>query len=500
MVKFSRERRILAWTFLFGLLAHGYCYFNLSYSHDSLMVYQDDEYMQIAVGRFMHLPYLRLRGGFYTPALVGALSLLFLGLAICLMVRLLDMRRRSLLCLTTGILTTCATVTLTNATYIQDVDMYMLSLLLAAAGGWICARSRWGFWTAGIFFCLSMGFYQAFFQAAVFLAMMYVVKLILDGVPPQAVLRAGLHQVGGLLLGLLFYSAALQLVFAVTGIPLLSTYGLGSAARYESLGELLAYIRHTYGYVLHYFLHPAIHLSALAAAADLFLLVLSLLLVGFLVWRQQIRGWSLALLALVLCLMPFGMNVVYFISHGEEHYLMIFSLFLAYLFAAFLTERFLREAAPAVLHRWVRRAVCCALGIVLFGSVVYAGQVYLKKDLEYQTTVFTLTRVADRLEQLEGYQPGETPVALLGTLEDSPLLLRRPGQEALFSDTGLWNELSVTYYETYAAFFHRVLGYSIHILSQEQSDAWRERAEDLPVFPAPGSCAMLDGTAVVKLS
>ena len=134
-----------------------------------------------------------------------------------------------------------------------------------------------------------------------------------------------------------------------------------------------------------------------------------------------------------------------------------------------------------------RRAVCCALGIVLFGSVVYAGQVYLKKDLEYQTTVFTLTRVADRLEQLEGYQPGETPVALLGTLEDSPLLLRRPGQEAL-------------YYETYAAFFHRVLGYSIHILSQEQSDAWRERAEDLPVFPAPGSCAMLDGTAVVKLS
>ena len=70
----------LACTALFGLIAHGYSYFNIMYSHDSLVIYQGEKEMalQLSVGRFMAPVYIWLRGMFYTPSLIAVLSLLFL--------------------------------------------------------------------------------------------------------------------------------------------------------------------------------------------------------------------------------------------------------------------------------------------------------------------------------------------------------------------------------------------------------------------------------------
>lgn len=45
----------------------------------------------------------------------------------------------------------------------------------------------------------------------------------------------------------------------------------------------------------------------------------------------------------------------------------------------------------------------------LFDRGIYANQMYLKKDLEYDATLSVMTRVVDRIEQVEGYIPGETP-------------------------------------------------------------------------------------------
>ena len=41
--------------------------------------------------------------------------------------------------------------------------------------------------------------------------------------------------------------------------------------------------------------------------------------------------------------------------------------------------------------------------------------------------------IIDRAEQTEGYEPGYTPVAIVGTMYDSPLVLDRPGFESLYA-------------------------------------------------------------------
>ena len=63
------------------------------------------------------------------------------------------------------------------------------------------------------------------------------------------------------------------------------------------------------------------------------------------------------------------------------------------------------------------------VGAIIFNNVVFANQVYLKKVLEYDATASLATRVVDRIEQTDGYVPGETTVAFVERFDSSPITL-----------------------------------------------------------------------------
>ena len=49
----NRLKYILKCCFLFMLLAHGFRWFNTSFNHDSLIVFQDDGFIQLYLGRML---------------------------------------------------------------------------------------------------------------------------------------------------------------------------------------------------------------------------------------------------------------------------------------------------------------------------------------------------------------------------------------------------------------------------------------------------------------
>lgn len=51
-------------------------------------------------------------------------------------------------------------------------------------------------------------------------------------------------------------------------------------------------------------------------------------------------------------------------------------------------------------------AVAALLGLSLLGTTIFANQVYLKKALEYDSTLSVMTRVLTRAEAVSGYKPG----------------------------------------------------------------------------------------------
>ena len=124
----------------------------------------------------------------------------------------------------------------------------------------------------------------------------------------------------------------------------------------------------------------------------------------------------------------------------------------------------------------------------------------LRRNLEYESTLSLLTRVLERADSIEGYEPGVTPVVFEGALFNSPLAMQRPGFErtsTFFGSDNLY-AISTEYYAPY--YIRQILGHSMNV---DDSLIWpygnREDVRAMPVFPAEGSIQMIDGVLVVHI-
>ena len=495
--------RCMLFTFIWGIIAHGYCYFNLIFSHDSLLVYQNDVLWQISIGRFLHPVYFLLRGHIYAPALVGVLSLTFIGTAVFLVCTLLNARGLKTVILYSGIMTVNASVSLLNATYLMDADMYALSLVFAVTSVYVC-RNRRCWYVSSLIMVLSLGLYQAYFQVAVFLFMILALIDILRKKDTKQVVFEGLRAIASLLIGLILYYIVLSVLLKTMHIELSGEYnGLTEVGKFGSVMDIAKRIIRTYVFTAEFFVKPgAIFGGRFMVLINCVIIALTAFFIISLIYRRKIRGGALFVLIALAAVMPFGMNVIYFIADGA-HNLMEYSLYLAYILAFEIFRLWIETRVPAQPELSLRTAgiavLPCALAVFLFCSTVYSNQVYLKKDLEYRATQQTMNRVIYRMEDTDGYELGVTPVAVIGTFEYSPLRVTREGFPAV--GIGLKSEFAVTYPDTFSNYFRYIMDYPINLIKADACEALAETEEikQMPLFPAKGSCRMIDGVMVVKL-
>ena len=140
------------------------------------------------------------------------------------------------------------------------------------------------------------------------------------------------------------------------------------------------------------------------------------------------------------------------------------------------------------------------LCIIVFDNCIYSNQVYLKKDMENASTLSVLTRIIDRMEETEGYVPGETECAFIGILDEGPLNQHRAGFN--YNTGGLWYNFNTSYPDTYPVYMNYYLDYPMTFVSSEKQTALQNSPEvqNMPFFPAKDSVKMVDGVFVVKLS
>ena len=513
--QYTRLYFVLGATFLFGLCAHAYRFFNLDFSHDSMLVYErPDLAWQISLGRFAQPLYWEVRGELTAPFLLGLLSLVWMALANYIVVSLLELRSLRRIALLCGILSTNAVLTFSYATYLPWVDTYMLAYLLAALAAWLAVRFSFGFFAAWVPLALSVALYQSYLNVAVILLMIVFVKHVLDGFDVKRLLFCIAKYLGALLGGLILYYIVLQLVLSGTSIALANTYnGIAQVGNYENVSRFALAAR-TFRYTIDYMLHPETYHPGTAALINLAAGAASAAALVRVILAKKPAKAPAVLLILCVLAMPFGVNTVYFISKGMQHSLMIFSFFLLYAFALMLWEyhsklppaRFPQRVSEAAKR--VRALLPAISGglllLVILFNTVFANQVYLKKSLEYQATMSFMTKLTYSIEQTEGYVPGETPVLVLGNFETSSLFAQREGFGEFASGVGLDRQSAVTYSVTFEQFFSSVLSYRINWVDMGSADAYARaglpEVQAMPVYPARGSCRIVDGVLVVKLA
>lgn len=502
-------------TFLWGFLAHGYCFFDNSVSHDSLNEYHAAIFgneWKMQLGRIF-TPFYRdlLRSDATLPWLIGVLSLFWLGLTVFLILRIFRVGSKVTAFLIAGVFTVNISVSAIAATYLNDLDSNMFALLCAIAAVYLWKRSAWGVLPGGVLIAVSLGIYQSYLFAAIAVVMFVCIFWILDGETFPSVMLRGLRAIGMFLLGGLLYYLAMKAVLSCSGLSLTS-------GDYNSLDKALeltpltffslaagAYQDFFFRLMNAYTTYPSIIIKGIT----LLLLGLSAISIAVGLLQRHIRIPEKLLCLLLICLLPFAMNLLYVLTIGENHDLMVYAIWLFYLLALLLADWLLCHWKNSEFHAKRKQKAAAAMNllcmlavfVILYGSVQFSNGMYLKKDQEYDAYLSLMTRIVGRMEGCEAYIPGETPVVFVGLPTDLNKIT--PGFKEYRNVIGMLSSDVICLPEKsrYQAYFDYVLG--TPILLAEDS-VWKAVLEspstaEMPDYPASGCLEMLDGVLIVKL-
>lgn len=489
------------------LLAHGYRIGNLMLSGDSLlMVYQNDYAWQIALGRCFQPIWLFLRGSITSPWLISLLAIFWLILSVTFLTEVLDLKSRLSMFAAAMVMTINLTFTAANATFLPWVDFYGFALFLAVFSVWLLRQKKPVFSAFGILLLsLSLGTYQAYVCAALALLMILLLQDLYQKESWKNVFRRMMKYVLCVLIAGAVYYICWKCFQKIFNIWTSDSYnGLAGMGDYEgvSIGGLIAA---TYENVFEYFWNPQVFVSLYFRGVSLSVIwvyvirILHILLLLFIMVslvfinrRVKTTCWQRLLQGILLLLFPFGINAVCFLSKGMEHSLMVYGFIFVYILAIKLVEdldiRFNRKKLGCIV-------LTAVLGGICWINVVYANQVYLKKQMQETAAISLMTRIAEDIEEVDGYLAGTTPVAFTGTFNASPALKNDEGFEDLVP-YGMGNT-SMFYIGTDYAVLTHLLHANMNLV---RIDAENKIVQEMPCYPMEGSVACIDGTLVVKIS
>ncbi len=499
-IELKRLKTIFFSVFTFGLVAHGFRFFNGNFSHDSLFdLYEKSPDLMISVGRYFRPVYRLIRGDFALPVISGFLLLLFMAISIYLLTDILPIRKTLFLVLSSGVLITNYSVTLLNATYIHDADAYAFSFLLVVLGIYVTVRFRRGIFFAPLLYMLSLGLYQAYMNAAIFVFLLLALVALLEGADVKQVYLKGLFRMISVGAGMVIYFIGYKVVLMITEI---SPSDLNNSVS-TNVGLSVRNIAHRFYICLksecEWLLAPRNRVTWLITGIVIVFMAAAIWLVITLLSRMKSSKKPIPGVLGILAMMPLGINAITIISN-QYHELTIFALFFFYIFVIVLIELYLKNDDKGKTGRRITYVCAVLLSIFIFDNCIYSNQVYLKKEMENEATLSVITRIIDRMEETEGFVPGETEIAIIGILDEGPFKQHRDGYD--YTTAGLYYNFNTSYPETYPIYMNYYLDYPVNFVNEDKLTALENSPEvqNMPMFPAKDSVKMVDGVMAVKLS
>lgn len=494
-------------TILCYLLAHGYRIGNMMFSGDSLLtIYQNDYAWQIALGRCFQPVWLFLRGTITSPWLISLLAIFWLTLSVFFLVDVLNIRNCLLMVAVSMVMTINLTLTVANASFLPWVDFYAFALFMVIFAIWLLEKRKKLLTCLGIvLLALSLGTYQSYICVAIALIMILVMQDLYSKKEWQSVFKNILRYLICLLLAGAVYYVCWKILQKIFHIWTADSYnGLAGLGDYNGV-SLPGLVILTYKNVFQYFWNPEVFVSLYFRGSSLSIfwtyivrilnisVFFSILLSTFyLNYKNKTNWWQRLLQGIVLLLFPFGINAVCVLSKGMEHSLMVYAFIFVYILAVKLIDDMKIENRK---KQYSILAIAAVLGMVSWVNTVYANQVYLKKQMQETAAISLMTRIVADIESQEGYVPGVTPVAFIGTFNNSPCLKNDEGLKDIVP-YGMGNT-TMTYIGTDYALLTHMMNVNMN-LTRISGDELAVQA--MPDYPMEGSVAYVGDTLVIKIS
>ena len=315
-----------------------------------------------------------------------------------------------------------------------------------------------------------------------------MMREILNNSSVKKYISIALKFVGMMGIAYLLYKVSLEFCLSKNNISIHDGYnGIANIVDFSEY-NIFKLLCDTYIYLFKFWTCTTGYNTKRMISLTLFVLLCLVIMFGYVILKSGISVINKVLSILAFLQVPFAINSVYFISKGMIHDLMIFPYGMVHVLVVMLVD-YIYNQELLKCDKW-KGAISYTIGICLmvyiFHNISYANGVYLKKELDYQSTLLTCNRIIDRVEMTEGYKGDDTEVVLVGSLNDSVLASEREGFESRLLAT---KSFSVTYYSTYRNFIVEVLNYPMNIVGEDVSNIYKEKKEvmDMPVFPDKNS-------------
>lgn len=494
--------KIISITFIVGLIAHAYCYLNIMYSHDSIseFVSSSSREWEISLGRFLQPIGIVFQGNAVMPWIIGLFALLWIALSNYFIVKLFDIKSNINIFFISSFLVTFYAFTLTNATYVHDVSAYMLALLFAVLAVYVFENFKFGYFFTPVFVVLTCSLYQANFAVSVALSMFLIMKNIFDSKTSKEVIEKSVQIVCLLIIGLIIYRVAYKFVLFATGIAEASTYNSIEGATSFTITQILPSIVRTYSSAFRYYMNMPTFNNAFVNVINIVFVIFILAAIIRIIKIKKIDKQNIILLFVIILLLPFGINIVGFISKDLMHHVMQYPFVSIYVLVIMLLEYNINIQKDELIITSKKIIYLCA-ALTIWCSIIFSNQCYLYKHLTYQNMLSTAALLLERIYSTEGYN-ADVEIVFINDL----ISYRRGGFENLYAvkPVGFFHG-PITYPKTLRLYLQNIISARLKIVDERAYPGMieyynnLEEVKEMRSFPYDGSCKVIEGRLVVKL-
>lgn len=483
--------------FVLGMLTHFYMFTNNLLTWDSMFsLYAPQE--MTGLGR----PFLRYLCGissdFNLPMVLGTLSVLYLSFTAAALVECFAMKSRVGIVLTAALIVTFPVVSGTFC-YLFTADGYMFAFFLSVLSVVVTERGGRkrknipGIAAGAVLLAVSLGIYQAYFAVTITLCILKLLLLLTEETSWKKIGERTAAYLGMGAGGYVLYLAEVRLFQSIKGVSLLGYNGVDRLGNFVPAdvprGIYTAY-RQFFSFA---FRSNVLTTNLLMSACFIGFILTGVSCYVYCLWKSQ--GEKLPRLvaaAVLILLLPVGATIFCVMSPDVFIYILLrMPWVLLFVFVLALTEERKAQLLTVVLA-----------GIMAFQFYLMSNIVYYNMNEKYEKSYALCVRLADRIEQQEGYYPWMKTM-FIGA---EPDYMKYPSSEATKEVLSGYYPARSDYFlnstDKYLEFFSHYLNVSLAPVSEEEEKDLLERKEvqAMDTFPAKDSVQIIDGILVVKMS
>ena len=495
MIEKLKQNKLWRYTFLtaiiLGLCTHLPIMLTDIPNHDGLASIYFDQNMTVS-GRW----FLSVACGFSSyyslPWIIGLLAILLLAVTAVLLTEVLEIEKVSGGMMIAGILVTFPVLTSTFA-YVFTMDGYMLAVLLSVLAVYLVDKGKFGFLWGGIALAFSMGIYQAYLPIAILLCLYKVVLIILKDTTKKEKIKSAFKYLFMGVTGVALYYIIMKVMLLVQKTEL-GTYQGGNEGTKLSIGSIINIYKDFAEFVLtgKVLANNVFSIVAFCVIAGLFMVTFFQLCVKRKLYKSL---WLYVITIALFVIIPVATNVILLILPDISYHTLM-----RYQYVIFLMVMIAFIQKNLQINIKITSVILTTAAIVMmFNYVVTDNIAYSNLEKKYEKTYAYCVRLADRMEQTEGYYQG-IPIAMIGVVSDREYPLTDVTGDVTSKLLGITGDTLLYTGENYKAFFENYLGITINLIPIENMGEIYHSKEywEMNSFPAKDSMQVVDGVLYIK--